>query len=351
MHDLLTDPQLRYRGFFAELRQPTLPEALPTEARPAHSLHLADPPLRPAPLPAEHTREISRDLLGLTDDDIDKLVARGALEIHEEKNSVSSPAPAVLVERQGHVMVVTLNRPEARNAVNAAVALGVGAALKEADRDPEIRAVVITGAGDKAFCAGADLKAVARGENIMPPETKDWGFAGYVTHHIGKPTIAAVRGFALGGGTEIALASDLVVAAEDASFGLPEVKRGIIAGAGGAFRITAQLPPKIAMELLLTGDTLDAPTARELGLVNRVVPAGQVLTEALALAERIAANAPLAVQASKRIARGITDGRIESEQSAWDLSHREGRAVMTSQDAQDGPRAFAEKRRPVWQAR
>ncbi|MDX2939236.1 crotonase/enoyl-CoA hydratase family protein [Streptomyces ipomoeae] len=264
---------------------------------------------------------------------------------------MSSPAPAVLVERRGHVMVITLNRPEARNAVNAAVARGVGNALEEADHDPEIRAVVITGAGDKAFCAGADLKAVARGENITPPETEAWGFAGYVRHHIGKPTIAAVRGFALGGGTEIALASDLVVAAEDASFGLPEVKRGIIAAAGGAFRLAAQLPPKVAMELLLTGDPLDAATARDLGLVNRVVPAEKVLAEALALAERIAANAPLAVQASKRIARGITTGRVDAEQAAWDRTHQEVRTLMTSEDAQEGPRAFAEKRTPVWQAR
>ncbi|MEU9450216.1 crotonase/enoyl-CoA hydratase family protein [Streptomyces sp. NPDC048277] len=347
--ELLTDPQLKARGFFTELRQPTLPEPLPSEARPARSRHLADPPQRPAPLPAEHTREIARDPLALADEDIDKLIARGVLEIQEATSAVS--IPAVLVERHDHVMVITLNRPEARNAVNAAVALGVGEALEEADRDPEIRAVVITGAGEKAFCAGADLKAVARGENIMPPETKDWGFAGYVSHHIGKPTIAAVRGFALGGGTEIALASDLVVAAEDASFGLPEVRRGIIAGAGGAFRLAAQLPPKVAMELLLTGDTLDAPTARALGLVNRVVPADRVLTEALALADRIAANAPLAVQASKRIARGITTGRVESERTAWELTHQEGRAVMTSKDAQDGTRAFAEKRAPVWQAR
>ncbi|TQE21180.1 crotonase/enoyl-CoA hydratase family protein [Streptomyces ipomoeae] len=351
VHELLTDPQLQARGFFAELRQPTFDEPLPTEARPAHSRHLADPPQRPAPLPAEHTRELSRELLGLSDEETDKLLARGVLETLEETPTVSSPAPAVLVERRGHVMVITLNRPEARNAVNAAVARGVGNALEEADHDPEIRAVVITGAGDKAFCAGADLKAVARGENITPPETEAWGFAGYVRHHIGKPTIAAVRGFALGGGTEIALASDLVVAAEDASFGLPEVKRGIIAAAGGAFRLAAQLPPKVAMELLLTGDPLDAATARDLGLVNRVVPAEKVLAEALALAERIAANAPLAVQASKRIARGITTGRVDAEQAAWDRTHQEVRTLMTSEDAQEGPRAFAEKRTPVWQAR
>ncbi|MFC8427956.1 crotonase/enoyl-CoA hydratase family protein [Streptomyces sp. NPDC057253] len=352
--ELLRDPHLAARGFFAELRQPTLDEPLPTEARLAHSFHLADPPLRPAPLPAEHTRELSRELLGLSDADIDQLIARGVLETYASAKETPpmNPTPQpVLVERHGHVMVITLNRPEVRNAINAAVTRGIGAALEEADRDPQVRVVIITGAGDKAFSAGADLKAVARGEDIMPPETKEWGFAAYVNHHIGKPTIAAVRGFALGGGTEIALASDLVVASEDASFGLPEVKRGLLAGAGGAFRLAAQLPPKVAMELLLTGDTLDATTARSLGLVNRVVPGDQVLAEALSLADRISANAPLSVQASKRIARGINDGRIDTEQSAWKLSDQEAQGIWVSQDAQEGPRAFAEKRVPVWQAR
>jgi len=149
--------------------------------------------------------------------------------------------PAVLTERHGHVLLVTLNRPAVRNAVNLAVTLGLGDALEEAEHDRGIWAVVLTGAGDKAFCAGADLKAVARGESVVPeePVRAAWGFAGYVTHHISKPTIAAVNGFALGGGTEISLASDLVVAADTASFGLPEVKRGIYAGAGGLIRLPA----------------------------------------------------------------------------------------------------------------
>uniref|UniRef100_A0AAU1M5B9 enoyl-CoA hydratase n=1 Tax=Streptomyces sp. NBC_00148 TaxID=2903626 RepID=A0AAU1M5B9_9ACTN len=260
-------------------------------------------------------------------------------------------ARPVLVADQGHVRVITLNRPEARNAVNEELSRLLGEALEEADKDPGVRAVVITGAGDKAFCAGADLKAVARGQNIMPQGREAWGFAGYVSHHIGKPTIAAVNGFALGGGTEIALASDLVVAADSARFGLPEVKRGIIAAAGGAFRLAAQLPQKVAMELLLTGDTLDAAAAKDLGLVNRVVPQDRVREEAVLLAERIAANAPLAVQASKRIALGISDGAVVQEQQRWDLSWSEARAVIGSDDAKEGPRAFAEKRAPVWQAR
>ncbi|MFI0968284.1 crotonase/enoyl-CoA hydratase family protein [Streptomyces sp. NPDC021080] len=269
----------------------------------------------------------------------------------EREELLEATRRAVLVEDRGYVRVITLNRPQARNAVNQELSLLLGTALEEAEADPVVRAVVVTGAGDKAFCAGADLKAVARGETIIPPGREAWGFAGYVDHHIGKPVIAAVNGFALGGGTEIALASDLVVAADTAAFGLPEVRRGIIAAAGGAFRLVAQLPPKVAMELLLTGDTLGAAEAKDLGLVNRVVPQDRVLAEAVALAERIAANAPLAVQASKRIARGISDGSVAAEVDRWSHSHTEARAVMRSADAKEGPRAFAEKRAPVWQAR
>jgi crotonobetainyl-CoA hydratase len=256
----------------------------------------------------------------------------------------------VRVQHHERTMVVTINRPEVRNCVNAEVSQRIGDALEEADHDPEVRVVVVTGAGDRAFCAGADLKALARGEPVVP-EGSPWGFAGYVEHHISKPTIAAVNGFALGGGTEIALASDLVVAAETATFGLPEVTRGIMAGAGGPFRLTAQLPPKIAMELLLTGSTLDAPTARQLGLVNRLCPASDVLDEALALAAAITANAPLAVQASKRVARGIRDGAVVAEEAAWELSRSELRAVKATADAKEGPRAFAERRAPRWQGR
>ncbi|MFJ4828625.1 crotonase/enoyl-CoA hydratase family protein [Streptomyces sp. NPDC088747] len=352
--ELLTDPHLAERGFFARLRQPTLSEALPTEARPAHSLRLADPPLRPAPLQGQHTRELSGELLGLSEERTDELIADGVLEVmadREREELLEATRRAVLVEDRGHVRVVTLNRPEARNAVDQELSLLLGTALEEAEADPVVRAVVVTGAGDKAFCAGADLKAVARGETIIPPGREAWGFAGYVDHPIGKPVIAAVNGFALGGGTEIALASDLVVAADTAAFGLPEVRRGIIAAAGGAFRLVAQLPPKVAMELLLTGDTLSAAEAKDLGLVNRVVPQDRVLAEAVALAERIAANAPLAVQASKRIAKGISDGSVAAEEDRWSHSHAEARAVMRSADAKEGPRAFAEKRAPVWQAR
>ncbi|WP_210246842.1 enoyl-CoA hydratase-related protein [Devosia ginsengisoli] len=217
----------------------------------------------------------------------------------------------------------------------------------------EIRAVILTGAGDRAFCAGADLVAVSRGENLRPddPAQQAWGFAGFVSHPISKPVIAAVNGFALGGGTEISLAADLIVAADSASFGLPEVKRGIYAGAGGTFRIVEQLPRKVGMELLLTGEPITAQRAKELGFVNVVVPLPELLDAALALAARITVNAPISVQASKRIALGIIDGRIPADNDAWARSAAEAKVVMASEDAKEGPRAFAEKRTPVWKGR
>jgi crotonobetainyl-CoA hydratase len=267
--------------------------------------------------------------------------------------SESASQDVVLVERREHVMIVTLNRPDTRNAVNLAVHLAVGGALEEAEHNPDIWVVVVTGAGDQSFCAGADLKALSRGEKLMPddPIQQVWGFAGLASHPISKPLIAGVNGFALGGGTEIALACDLVVAAEEATFGLPEVKRGIYAGAGGAFRLPAQIPLKIAMEMLLTGDPITAQRALELGLVNTVVPRAKVLETALELAARLTANAPLSIQASKRIALGITDGHIASEETDWARSWAEGGKLMKSDDAREGPRAFAEKRAPVWKAR
>jgi crotonobetainyl-CoA hydratase len=280
-------------------------------------------------------------------------IAHETHETHATHATGAGGAAAVLVERRGHVMVVTINRPEARNAVNLEVAIRIGDALEAADGDPDVRAVIITGAGDRSFCAGADLKAVGRGEPIVPtdPVRAKWGFAGYVAHPISKPTIAAVNGFALGGGTEITLASDLAVASETASFGLPEVKRGIFAGAGGTFRLPAQIPMKIAMEMILTGDPVTAKRAHELGLVNRVAPPAAVLEAALELADRVCANAPLAVQASKRIAYGIQDGQVPSDTHAWRRNEAEASTLMRSADAAEGVRAFAEKRAPVWQAR
>ena len=258
-------------------------------------------------------------------------------------------APAVLTERRGNVLLITLNRPEARNAVNAAVSIGLGDAVHEAQHDSEVRAVVVTGAG-QSFCAGADLKAIARRENVYHPEHGDWGFAGYVQHVINKPTIAAVNGTALGGGTELALASDLVVAEERTKFGLPEVKRGLIAAAGGVFRLVDQLPRKVAMELIFTGEPMTSEDALKWGLINQVVPDGTVVEAALALAERITVNAPLAVWASKRVAAGVDDGVITGDDAGWARTTREMGAVLRSADAKEGPLAFAEKRQPVWQA-
>jgi crotonobetainyl-CoA hydratase len=259
-------------------------------------------------------------------------------------------APAALTERRGNVMVITLNRPEARNAVNSALSTAVGDALQEAQDDTEVRAVVITGAGE-SFCAGADLKAISRRENLFHPEHSEWGFAGYVHHYIDKPTIAAVNGTALGGGTELALASDLVVAEERAKFGLPEVKRGLIAAAGGVFRIVDHLPRKVAMEMILTGEPMSSADALRWGLINQVVPDGTAVDAALALAERITVNAPLAVWASKRVAMGVDDGVIAGDEPGWGRTMREIGTIIRSEDAKEGPLAFAEKRQPVWKAR
>jgi crotonobetainyl-CoA hydratase len=257
----------------------------------------------------------------------------------------------LLIERKGHVMVLTLNRPEARNAVNLALTIALGEALEEAEHDRGIWAVVLTGAGDKAFCAGGDMKARARGEPSLPPDDRArWGWAGYTRHPIGKPTIAAVNGSALGGGTELVCASDLAVAADTASFGLAEVRRGVFAGAGGAFRLPRQLPKKIAMEMILTGEPITARRAFELGFVNRVVPQPQVLAESIALAEKICRNAPLAVQASKRVAVGIVDGGIPDEDASWNLNKSELDVVLKSADLLEGARAFVEKREPNWEA-
>lgn len=259
--------------------------------------------------------------------------------------------PAAIVERRGNVAVITINRPGARNAVNGAVSTAVGDALHEAQHDSAVWAVVITGAGDKSFCAGADLKAITRGENIYHPERSDWGFAGYVHHFIDKPTIAAVNGTALGGGTEIAFASDLIVADESAIFGLPEVKRGLIAAAGGVFRIIDHLPRKVAMEMLFTGEPISAADAAGWGMINQAVPDGSALDAALDLAQRITVNAPLSVQASKRVAYGVDDGVITDEEPRWARTTTEMGSVLTSEDAREGPIAFAQKRAPVWKAR
>jgi crotonobetainyl-CoA hydratase len=252
---------------------------------------------------------------------------------------------AARIERYDHTMVITINRPEARNAVNSEVANLVGDAIEEANEDSSVWVVVITGAGDRAFCAGADLKALSRGEDVLG-DRPQWGFAGFTRHFINKPTIAAVNGLARGGGTEIVLASDLAVAAETASFGLPEVSRGILASAGGAFRIATASTPKRGLQLLLTGEPIDANTALDWGLVNSVVREGSAVQGAFDLAELICRNAPLAVQASKRIAHGAWNGTWTGEAEYWNMSSKESAVVRASRDGKEGPLAYAEKREP-----
>ena len=254
--------------------------------------------------------------------------------------------PAALYERRGGTAIITLNRPYALNAVNTALSTAVGTLLVKAANDPRVRVVVLTGAG-RAFCAGADLKALATGEKIDADGHPEWGFAGYVQHWIDKPTIAAVNGFALGGGTELVLASDLAVVDEDAQLGLPEVKRGLFAAAGGVIRLQQQIPRKIALELALTGEPITAADGLKLGLVNRVAPAGTALEVALGLAEQIAANAPLSVRESKSMIH-CTASHDAWKPAAWEINTAAMKVVFTSNDAKEGPTAFVEKRQPVW---
>ncbi|MFC8529913.1 enoyl-CoA hydratase-related protein [Nocardia sp. NPDC057227] len=258
--------------------------------------------------------------------------------------------PAALYEVRDHVAVLTLNRPDALNAVNAELSAAAGAALARAAAAPEVRVVVITGAG-RAFCAGADLEELAAGRNIYDREHRERDFAGIVRHWIPKPIIAAVNGFALGGGTEIVLTADLAVIDENAVLGLPEVRRGLIAAAGGLLRVHRQVPAKVAAEIAFTGQPITAARAYELGLVNRVAAAGTALATALELAALIAANAPLAVQQSKTALHESAAGQSGWSAAEWEVNRAAAKIVMTSADAKEGPRAFAEKRAPRWTGR
>jgi enoyl-CoA hydratase/carnithine racemase len=250
----------------------------------------------------------------------------------------------VLLERRGHVLLVTLNRPDARNAVNAALAEGIAGAMDQLDADPELRVGVLTGAG-KGFSSGMDLKAFVTGER---PWVADRGFAGITRRAADKPLIAAVEGFAVAGGLEIALSCDLIVAARDARLGIAEVKRGLVAAGGALLRLPRRVPYHLAMELALTGDFIDGARAYELGLVNRSVEPGTALNEALALAETVAANAPLALAASKRI---VSQAQSVDEPEAWQLNDEISGPVFASEDAREGATAFAEKRPPEWQGK
>jgi enoyl-CoA hydratase/carnithine racemase len=258
---------------------------------------------------------------------------------------MSEADPPVRIERPTpHVMLVTLSRPKARNAINAAVTLELDRAVRDSEADESIRAVVLTGQGGLAFCAGADLKEVDAGR-LDQLSTASGGFAGFVRTRRRKPWIAAVDGLALAGGCEIALACDMIVASEDAAFGLPEVTRGLIAAAGGLHRLPRALPRALALELIATGGRLTVEVALAHGLVNRVVPKDRTVAEAIALAELISGNAPIAVRESLQIARLAYD----LETDVLDQLSAEGQArVMRTEDFREGPRAFIEKRPPRW---
>jgi len=247
---------------------------------------------------------------------------------------------------EGHVALITINRPEARNAVNGDVANGIEAAVDRLEDDDSLWIGVLTGAGP-AFCAGADLKAVSSGGGATI-STARGGFAGFTSRERTKPIIAACDGPALAGGTEIVLACDMVVASTAASFGLPEVKRSLVAGAGGLFRLPKALPPAIAMEAVLTGDPISAERAAHFGLVNEVVAPGEAVAAALRLAERIAVNAPIAVRASRAVVRAAIRGE---EDGLWAASAEASARVTRTEDFKEGPLAFIEKRAPRWQGR
>jgi enoyl-CoA hydratase len=247
----------------------------------------------------------------------------------------------VLVERHGAVQVITINRPEARNALNRAVAVGVRDAADELDSSPDLRAGVLTGAGG-TFSSGMDLKAFLNGE---VPSFPGRGLCGITQTPPRKPLVAAVEGWALAGGFELLLACDLVVAGASARLGVPEVKRGLLAGAGGAMLLAQRIPRALALEMLLTGDPVDAARAAQIGLVNHVTAYGQALEKAIELAERIAANGPLALVDTKQIAAGGADWPADQR---WDQMAALMAPVFASEDAREGARAFAEKRAPVW---
>jgi enoyl-CoA hydratase len=251
-------------------------------------------------------------------------------------------ASVLLTETRGHAVVLTLNRPQAKNAFNAELAVALSAALDRFEESKELRVAILTGAGG-SFSAGMDLKALLQGERAF---TQKRGGFGIMASPPAKPLIAAVEGHAVAGGFELALSCDLIVAAENARFGLPEVKRGLVAVGGALFRLPRRIPYHVAMELALTGKFISAEQAERLGLVSRVAPPGDALSCALSLAEDIAANAPLAVAATKRIVATACDW---TEQEAWPAHRELARAALTSKDAKEGARAFAEKRAPIWQ--
>lgn len=261
-----------------------------------------------------------------------------------ESNTTASTTPQVIVEVEEGIQTITINRPEAKNAATLEVARGIAAALDELDARDDIRICILTGAGG-TFCAGMDLKGFLRGER---PSIEGRGFGGLTMKPPRKPIIAAVEGYALAGGFELVLACDMVVAADNAQFGVPEVKRGLAATAGGLVRLPRQLPYRIALELALTGDMFPAARAYHYGLVNRLTKPGEALAEARKLAQTIAANGPLSVAASKRV---IVESQDWPSDELWSRQVKLTEHVFKSEDAREGSKAFAEKRKPVWQGK
>ena len=249
----------------------------------------------------------------------------------------------LLTEVKDGVMVITINRPEAKNAMNKAAAEGIAAALDRLDAEDDLRVAVLTGAGG-TFCSGMDLKGFLRGES---PVVEGRGFGGLTQKSPAKPIIAAVEGYALAGGLELMIACDLVVANTDSKFGIPEAKRGLVAAGGGLLRLPDQIPHKVAMELALTGDFIDAGRAYDLGLINRVTD-GSAMDAAMDLAKSISANGPLAVKVSKQI---IEESRGWSLDTRWDEQAKLMPQIFMSEDAREGAAAFAEKRAPNWKGK
>jgi enoyl-CoA hydratase/carnithine racemase len=261
---------------------------------------------------------------------------------------VTEPQAELVSERQGAVSILRLNRPEARNALSSRLVVELGAAVLAAEEDPDVRVIVLTGTGDRAFCAGMDLSTMAGGE-ALPGTGSGEGIAGYfklLRGEVDVPVVGAANASAVAGGLELLLGCDLVVAAREARFGLPEVKRGLFAAGGGTW-LGTRIPLAVALELALTGDLVDADRAYELGLVNRVVATEDVLSTAVELAERIAANGPLGLAATKQLVRlGVDDPAAARER----LAEWQG-VVFSSEDAKEGALAYMEKRPPVWQGR
>lgn len=252
--------------------------------------------------------------------------------------SETSKENAVLVERRGRIMIITMNRPDARNAINSALSNGIWDAVQELNNDPNLTAGVLTGAGGY-FCSGMDLKAFARGEDIGP-------FTRFVREGCEKPLIAAIEGFAIAGGCEMALTCDLMVAAKGAKIGIREVKVGLFAGAGGLFRLPSRVGYSKAMEMAITGDHILAEEALDAGMISELTEIGGAIDAAIALAERVAKNAPLAVAASKKMVTAAAQGYDEAE--LWEMQAPLTKKIFTSNDAKEGSRAFAEKREPNW---